>query len=218
MLGVTARPTQVEDMIMPPQAYGVKVISIGMFTAGNAAVVWRGPMLHRALQQFLADVYWGDLDVLLLDLPPGTGDVAISLAQLLPTAEILVVTTPQTAAAEVAERAGAIVAQTHQRLVGVVENMSWLELPDGSRMEIFGTGGGATVAESLSRLVGAPVPLLGQVPLDMRVRESGDAGTPIVLAEPTAPAAAALQAISAQLAVRRESLAGKSLGLSPRRS
>jgi ATP-binding protein involved in chromosome partitioning len=218
MLGVTGRPTQVEDMIMPPQAYGVKVISIGMFTAGNAAVVWRGPMLHRALQQFLADVYWGDLDVLLLDLPPGTGDVAISLAQLLPTAEILVVTTPQTAAAEVAERAGAIVAQTHQRLVGVVENMSWLELPDGSRMEIFGTGGGAAVAESLSRLVGAPVPLLGQVPLDTRVRESGDAGNPIVLAEPAAPAATALQEIADRLSVRRESLAGKSLGLSPRRS
>ena len=132
MLGTDGRPTRVEDMIMPPQAHGVKVISIGMFTAGNAAVVWRGPMLHRALQQFLADVYWGDLDVLLLDLPPGTGDVAISLAQLLPNAEILVVTTPQTAAAEVAERAGAIALQTHQRLVGVVENMSWLELPDGS--------------------------------------------------------------------------------------
>ena len=143
MLGVDGRPTRVEDMIMPPQSHGVKVISIGMFTAGNAAVVWRGPMLHRALQQFLADVYWGELDVLLLDLPPGTGDVAISLAQLLPNAEILVVTTPQTAAAEVAERAGAIALQTHQRLVGVVENMSWLELPDGSRMEVFGAGGGA---------------------------------------------------------------------------
>ena len=143
MLGVDGRPTQVEDMIMPPQAHGVKVISIGMFTAGNAAVVWRGPMLHRALQQFLADVYWGDLDVLLLDLPPGTGDVAISLAQLLPSAEILVVTTPQQAAAEVAERAGAIALQTHQRLVGVIENMSWLELPDGNRMEVFGSGGGA---------------------------------------------------------------------------
>src|SRR5581483_4088399 len=151
MLGVEARPTQVEDMIMPPQAYGVKVISIGMFTSGNAAVVWRGPMLHRALQQFLADVYWGDLDVLLLDLPPGTGDVAISLAQLLPSAEILVVTTPQAAAAEVAERAGAIALQTHQRLVGVVENMSWLELPTGQKMEIFGSGGGQAVADSLSR-------------------------------------------------------------------
>jgi ATP-binding protein involved in chromosome partitioning len=213
MLGVEGKPTRVEEMIMPPQSHGVKVISIGMFTAGNAAVVWRGPMLHRALQQFLADVYWGDLDVLLLDLPPGTGDVAISLAQLLPNAEILVVTTPQMAAAEVAERAGAIALQTHQRLVGVVENMSWLELPDGSRMEVFGAGGGETVAESLSRTVGARVPLLGQIPLDTRVREAGDDGTPIVLAAPDAPAAKALDAVADKLAVRRESLVGKPLGL-----
>ena len=217
MLGTSARPTQVEDMIMPPQSHGVKVISIGMFTSGNAAVVWRGPMLHRALQQFLADVYWGDLDVLLLDLPPGTGDVAISLAQLLPSAEIIVVTTPQMAAAEVAERAGAIVQQTHQRLVGVVENMSWLELPTGERMEIFGAGGGATVAATLSRMVGAEVPLLGQVPLDTRVREASDVGMPIVITEPDAPAAVALAAIADRLAVRRESLAGKSLGLAPAR-
>ncbi|HEX7745524.1 MAG TPA: P-loop NTPase [Micromonosporaceae bacterium] len=215
MLGADGRPTRVEDMIMPPQAHGVKVISIGMFTDGNAAVVWRGPMLHRALQQFLADVYWGELDVLLLDLPPGTGDVAISLAQLLPSAEILVVTTPQAAAAEVAERAGAIALQTHQRLVGVVENMSWLELPDGSRMEVFGSGGGATVAESLTKAVGAQVPLLGQIPLDTRVRESGDAGTPIVLGEPEAPASRALSAVADRLAVRRESLLGKPLGLRP---
>jgi ATP-binding protein involved in chromosome partitioning len=215
MLGTDARPTRVEDMIMPPQAHGVKMISIGMFTAGNAAVVWRGPMLHRALQQFLADVYWGELDVLLLDLPPGTGDVAISLAQLLPNSEILLVTTPQTAAAEVAERAGSIALQTHQRLVGVVENMSWLELPDGSRMEVFGAGGGAAVAESLTRAVGAQVPLLGQIPLDTRVREAGDSGTPIVLAEPTAPAAVALRAVADRLAVRRESLLGKPLGLRP---
>jgi ATP-binding protein involved in chromosome partitioning len=172
-------------------------------------------MLHRALQQFLADVYWGDLDLLLLDLPPGTGDVAISLAQLLPTAEILVVTTPQAAAAEVAERAGAITMQTHQRLAGVVENMSWLELPTGERMEIFGSGGGATVAESLSRMVGAPVPLLGQVPLDTRVREAGDAGTPIVLTDPDAPAAVELARIADKLALRRETLAGKPLGLKP---
>jgi ATP-binding protein involved in chromosome partitioning len=214
MLGVEGRPTRVEEMIMPPQSHGVKVISIGMFTAGNAAVVWRGPMLHRALQQFLADVYWGDLDVLLLDLPPGTGDVAISLAQLLPNAEILVVTTPQQAAAEVAERAGAIAMQTHQRLIGVVENMSWLELPDGSRMEVFGAGGGQTVADSLTTTVGASVPLLGQVPLDTRVREAGDDGTPIVLAAPDAPAARALDAVADKLAVRRESLVGKPLGLS----
>ncbi|HET6483679.1 MAG TPA: Mrp/NBP35 family ATP-binding protein, partial [Actinoplanes sp.] len=211
MLGVEGKPTRVEDMIMPPQAHGVKVISIGMFTAGNAAVVWRGPMLHRALQQFLADVYWGDLDVLLLDLPPGTGDVAISLAQLLPNAEILVVTTPQMAAAEVAERAGAIALQTHQRLVGVVENMSWLELPDGSRMEVFGAGGGQTVADSLTKTVGASVPLLGQIPLDTRVREAGDGGTPIVLAEPDAPAAKAIDGVADKLAVRRESLVGKPL-------
>jgi len=215
MLGTAARPTQVEEMIMPPQAHGVKVISIGMFTAGNAAVVWRGPMLHRALQQFLADVYWGDLDVLLLDLPPRTGDIALSLAQLLPSAEILVVTTPQAAAAEVAERAGGIALQTHQRLVGVVENMSWLELPTGERMEIFGAGGGRTVAESLTRLTGAQVPLLGQIPLDTRVRESGDAGQPIVLAAPETPAAKALNSIADRLALRRESLVGKPLNLRP---
>ena len=215
MLGADGSPTRVEDMIMPPQSHGVKVISIGMFTPGNAAVVWRGPMLHRALQQFLADVYWGDLDVLLLDLPPGTGDVAISLAQLLPNSEILVVTTPQTAAAEVAERAGAIALQTHQRVVGVIENMSWLELPDGSRMEVFGAGGGEAVSESLSRTIGAQVPLLGQIPLDTRVREGGDAGNPIVLAEPDAPAAKALNQVADRLAVRRESLLGKPLGLKP---
>jgi ATP-binding protein involved in chromosome partitioning len=217
MLGVTGRPTQVEDMIMPPQAYGIKVISIGMFTQGNAAVVWRGPMLHRALQQFLADVYWGELDVLLLDLPPGTGDVAISLAQLLPSAEILVVTTPQAAAAEVAERAGAIALQTHQRLLGVVENMSWLELPTGERMELFGSGGGQVVANSLSRLTGAPVPLLGQVPLDTRLRETGDLGRPLVLESPDIPAAVALRGVADVLAVRRESLAGRPLGLRPAR-
>ncbi|MBC8994601.1 Mrp/NBP35 family ATP-binding protein [Micromonospora chalcea] len=215
MLGADGAPTRVEDMIMPPQSHGVKVISIGMFTPGNAAVVWRGPMLHRALQQFLADVYWGDLDVLLLDLPPGTGDIAISVAQLLPNAEILVVTTPQAAAAEVAERAGAIALQTHQRVVGVIENMSWLEMPDGSRMEVFGAGGGAAVAESLTRTIGAQVPVLGQIPLDTRVREGGDAGQPIVLAQPDAPAAKALFQVADRLAVRRESLLGKPLGLKP---
>lgn len=135
MMGTTDRPTQVESMILPPIAHQVKVISIAQFTQGNTPVVWRGPMLHRALQQFLADVYWGDLDVLLLDLPPGTGDVAISVAQLIPNAELLVVTTPQLAAAEVAERAGSIALQTRQRIVGVVENMSGLTLPDGTTMQ-----------------------------------------------------------------------------------
>ena len=215
MLGVDDKPTQVDNMIMPPQSYGVKVISIGMFTPGNTPVVWRGPMLHRALQQFLADVWWGDLDVLLMDLPPGTGDVAISVAQLVPNAEILVVTTPQHAAAEVAERAGTIAMQTHQQVVGVIENMSWLELPDGSRMEIFGSGGGQAVSDALTKTLGARVPLLGQIPLDTRLRESGDAGAPIVLAEPDSPAAQALEKIADGLAVRQRGLSGMSLGLTP---
>jgi ATP-binding protein involved in chromosome partitioning len=215
MLGTSARPTKVENMIMPPQAHGVKVISIGMFTPGNDAVVWRGPMLHRALQQFLADVFWGDLDVLLLDLPPGTGDIAISTAQLVPNAELLVVTTPQMAAAEVAERAGSIALQTRQRLAGVVENMSWMELPDGTRMEVFGAGGGQTVADSLTRTLGAPVPLLGQIPLETRVRECGDSGTPIVLAEPESPAALALLGVADRLTTRARGLAGMSLNISP---
>lgn len=213
MLGTSAKPTQVERMIMPPIAHDVKMISIAQFTEGNTPVVWRGPMLHRALQQFLADVFWGDLDVLLLDLPPGTGDVAISVAQLIPSAEILVVTTPQQAAAEVAERAGSIALQTRQRIAGVVENMSWLELPDGTRMDVFGTGGGQAVAERLSRAVGAPVPLLGQIPLDPAIRESGDAGTPIVLSAPESAPATALSEIADKLAVRKRGLAGMSLGI-----
>ncbi|AMY21536.1 Mrp/NBP35 family ATP-binding protein [Rhodococcoides fascians] len=213
MLGNDARPTQVEKMIMPPQAHGVKFISIAQFTEGNTPVVWRGPMLHRALQQFLADVFWGDLDVLLLDLPPGTGDVAISVAQLIPNAEILVVTTPQQAAAEVAERAGAIALQTRQRVAGVVENMSWLELPDGTRMDIFGFGGGQDVSDRLTKAVGAKVPLLGQIPLDTAVREGGDAGTPIVLGHPNSPAAQALEAVAGKLAVRERGLVGMSLGI-----
>ena len=215
MLGVTHQPTQVDDMILPPVAHEVKVISIGMFVPGNQPVVWRGPMLHRALQQFLADVFWGDLDILLLDLPPGTGDIAISIAQLIPTSEILVVTTPQQAAAEVAERAGSIAAQTHQRIVGVIENMSWLELPDGTRQEIFGSGGGQSVSDSLTRTIGAPVPLLGQIPLDVTLREGADQGTPVVLGQPDSPAAVALKGIAKGLASRSRGLAGRSLGLSP---
>jgi ATP-binding protein involved in chromosome partitioning len=215
MLGTSDRPTKVEDMIMPPQAHGVKVISIGMFKPGNSPVVWRGPMLHRTLQQFLTDVFWGDLDVLLLDLPPGTGDMAISVAQLIPNGEILVVTTPQVAAAEVAERAGAIAQQTRQRIVGVVENMSWLELPDGTRMDVFGSGGGQIVADSLSKLVGTNVPLLGQVPLDPRLREAGDQGQPIVEALPDAPAAVVLRELADKLSTRSRGLAGRLLSVSP---
>jgi len=215
MLGVATPPTRVDEMILPPVAHDVKVISIGMFVPGNQPVVWRGPMLHRALEQFLTDVFWGDLDVLLLDLPPGTGDIAISTAQLLPGAELIVVTTPQTAAAEVAERAGAIALQTRQHVVGVIENMSWLETPDGGRLEIFGSGGGRTVADSLSRSIGAPVPLLGQLPIDLRLREGGDTGMPVVLSDPDSPAAVAMRGVARQLSRRARGLAGRSLGLTP---
>ncbi|WP_139797686.1 Mrp/NBP35 family ATP-binding protein [Mycobacterium noviomagense] len=217
MMGTTDRPTQVESMILPPIAHDVRVISIAMFTQGNAPVAWRGPMLHRALQQFLADVYWGDLDVLLLDLPPGTGDVAISVAQLIPNAEILVVTTPQLAAAEVAERAGSIALQTRQRVVGVVENMSWLVLPDGSKLQVFGEGGGPQVAERLSRAVGADVPLLGQVPLDPALVAAGDSGVPIVLSSPDSAVGKELRSVADALSSRRRGLAGMSLGLDPTR-
>ncbi|WP_416404404.1 Mrp/NBP35 family ATP-binding protein [Arthrobacter sp. LFS091] len=216
LMGITQKPTQVDDMILPPVAYGVKVISIGMFVAGNTPVAWRGPMLHRALEQFLSDVYFGDLDALFLDLPPGTGDIAISVAQLLPNAEILVVTTPQAAAADVAERAGTIATQTGQTVAGVIENMSFLEMPDGGRMELFGSGGGATLAARLSAAVDTDVPLLGQIPLDIRLREGGDAGKPVVLAAPETAAAKALEGIASSLATRPRGLSGMPLGIQPR--
>src|SRR5499426_22623 len=216
MLGVTGRPTQVEKMIMPPVAHDIKVISIGMFTSGNTPVVWRGPMLHRALQQFLADVYWGDLDVLLMDLPPGTGDIAISVAQLVPSAELLVVTTPQLAAREVAERAGSIALQTHQRIAGVIENMAGFACPHcGEMVDVFGSGGGQAVADALTRVSGATVPVLGQVPIDPRVRQGGDQGIPLVLSDPDAPAARQLLAVADSLAGRARGLAGRRLGLTP---
>ncbi|AOY70471.1 Mrp/NBP35 family ATP-binding protein [Arthrobacter sp. TES] len=216
LMGITQKPTQVDDMILPPVAYGVKVISIGMFVAGNQPVAWRGPMLHRALEQFLTDVYFGDLDALFLDLPPGTGDIAISVAQLLPNAEILVVTTPQAAAADVAERAGTIATQTGQKVAGVIENMSFLEMPDGGRMELFGSGGGEVLAERLSSAVGAEVPLLGQIPLDIELREGGDAGKPVVLSTRETAAGQAMKAIAAKLATRPRGLAGMPLGIQPR--
>jgi ATP-binding protein involved in chromosome partitioning len=218
MMGVTGRPTQVEKMIMPPSAHGVKIISIGMFKEGNSPVVWRGPMLHRALQQFMTDVFWGDLDVLLLDLPPGTGDMAISVAQLLPNAELLVVTTPQLAAAEVAERAGALATQTHQRIAGVIENMSYLVCPHcGEHTDIFGSGGGEAVASALTRITGAPVSLLGQIPIDTRLRQGGDEGMPLVLSDPDAPAAQELRTVADALSTRARGLAGRSLSISPTR-
>ena len=220
MLGVDRVPTQLDGMIVPPVAHGVKVISIGMFVEDKQPVVWRGPMLHRAVQQFLSDVFWGDLDVLLLDLPPGTGDVTISVAQLLPGAEILVVTTPQTAAAEVAERTGLIATQTHQKVVGVIENMSYMPQPDGSRLEIFGSGGGEIVSASLSETLGYEVPLLAQLPLDIRLREGSDTGCPAVVADDgkpaaDAPAALELSAVAQRLTHRARGLAGKSLGVTP---
>ncbi|NII65133.1 ATP-binding protein involved in chromosome partitioning [Cellulomonas uda] len=215
MLGVDRPPTKVDDMLLPPVAHDVKVVSIGMFVPPGQPVVWRGPMLHRALQQFLADVFWGDLDVLLLDLPPGTGDIAISVAQLLPGSQIVVVTTPQAAAAEVAERAGSVAVQTRQQVVGVVENMSWLEQPDGSRLELFGSGGGEHVAARLTQLTGAAVPVLGQVPIDVTLREGGDVGEPVVLSHPDSPAAVALRQVARTLGTRQRGLAGRSLGLSP---
>ncbi|MFW9044383.1 Mrp/NBP35 family ATP-binding protein [Corynebacterium striatum] len=214
LLGSTAGPTVLDDeMLLPPISHGIKHISIGQFVKGNAPVVWRGPMLHRALQQFLADVFWGDLDVLLLDLPPGTGDVALSVAQLIPNAELLIVTTPQAAAAEVAERAGSISQQTRQRVAGVIENMGAMVLPDGSTMDIFGTGGGKVVAERLSTILGYAVPVLAEIPLDPALRTGGDAGEPIVKAAPESPSAQAVKGLADKLAIRSDSLVGKTLGL-----
>jgi ATP-binding protein involved in chromosome partitioning len=181
----------------------------------DQVVAWRGPMLDRALVQMLADVYWGDLDALLLDLPPGTGDIAISLGQHLPNAEVVVVTTPQEAAAEVAERAGTMAEMMHQRVAGVIENMSWLTLPDGSKMEVFGAGGGERVATTLSERFGSTIPLLGQIPLDTTLREGGDVGKPIVENDPTAVAASVITAIAEKLSGRGRGLAGLQLGLTP---
>ena len=216
MLGVTSRPTQVEQMIMPPSAHGVRAISSGMLKKGNEPLPLRGPILHRLLQQFLADVFWGDLDVLLMDLPPGTGDIAISAAHLVPGSELIVVTTPQLASSEVAERAGSLALQLHQRVVGVIENMSYLPCPHcGERVEVFGAGGGQAVADTLGRITGAPVPLLGEIPIDTRLREAGDVGVPLVISAPDSPAALELRRIADQIAGRSRSLAGRQLGLSP---
>lgn len=211
LLGIAdAKPTQVGEMILPPVAYGVKVISIGMFVEGSTAVSWRGPMLHRTIQQFLTDVFFGDLDVLLLDLPPGTGDIAISLGQLLPQAQVVVVTTPQAAAAEVAERSGLVARQTGQTVIGVVENMAGLPQADGTLLELFGSGGGRDAAARLD------VPVLASIPLSIALREGGDAGQPVVLAHPGDAAATAIHDLAASLATRERGLVGRKLGLSPR--
>jgi len=215
--GLAVKPTQVGDMILPPIAHDVKVISIGMFIDDkSAAVAWRGPMLHRTIKQFLTDVYFGDLDVLLLDLPPGTGDVAITVGQLLPHAEVIVVTTPQAAAADVAERSGIVARQTGQSVYGVIENMSAMVQPDGSLLELFGSGGGSEVARRLSIGQSAPVPVLAQVPLSLPLRSGGDAGLPVVLGAPDDPAARAILELAHRMKTRARGLAGLSLGLTPR--
>jgi ATP-binding protein involved in chromosome partitioning len=206
-LGITDKPTQLDEMILPPVAYGVKVISIGMFVDGSQAVAWRGPMLHRTIEQFLKDVFWGQLDFLLIDMPPGTGDVAISLGQALPTAKSLVITTPQEAAAEVALRSGALGIQTGQSVFGVIENMSWLEQSDGSRLEIFGRGGGQAVATHLETT------LLGQIPMSVALRVGSDTGKPVVLENPADPAAIEITKLARKISEAKLNLKGKRLPL-----
>jgi ATP-binding protein involved in chromosome partitioning len=215
--GVAAKPTRLDDMIVPPVGHDVKVISIGMFVENsNAAVAWRGPMLQRTISQFLTDVYFGDLDVLLLDLPPGTGDVAITVGQLLPNAEVLVVTTGQAAAAEVAVRAGVLARQTGQRVLGVVENMGAMTLPDGSVLDLFGSGGADAVAEALSIGADEPVSVLARVPLSSALRAGGDAGVPVVRGEPADAASTAIAELAARILTAGPSRVGTSLGISPR--
>ena len=198
MLGVHQRPVVVDTMIVPPVRGALKLMSIGFFLDDNSPVMWRGPMLHRALEQFLSDVHWGDLDTLVVDMPPGTGDVAISLGQLLPRAEVVIVTTPQPAAQQVAVRAAAMADKVGMHIVGVIENMSYLV---GTRQELFGSGGGQRLAEEIG------VPLLGQVPLDPVLREAGDAGVPVLEAAPASEAAVAIGAVAERIqALRRGSI------------
>ena len=210
------RPTAIDQTFIPIEAHGVKTVSIEMFKPDRAdPVAYRGPLLHRVLEQLLSDAYWGDLDFLLLDLPPGTGDIAISLGQLIPASEILVVTTPQIAAAEVAERAGRIAHQLKQQIIGVIENMSPY-LPEGAatKISLFGEGGGEETARRLSNLVGTEVPLLGKVPFDIELREGGDNGIPIVISNPDSASAKAFDEILDQITPRKRSLLGVRLGIS----
>ena len=208
MMGVFGQPVGFNDMILPLEAHGVKVISMGFFVPEDTPVIWRGPMLHKAIEQFLGDVYWGDLDVLLVDLPPGTGDVSISLASFLPGAAMLVVTTPQEAARKVAERAGRMAERTNLRPIGVIENMSSFVCPHcGEETRIFGEGGGREAAETLG------VPLMGEIPLVAAVREGGDAGTPIVVSDPDSPAGAALREAARKVAQVTRSKVGRPLTL-----
>lgn len=214
-LGITDKPTQLDDLMLPPISHGVRVISIGFFVENNQPIGWRGPMLHRAIEQFLTHVYWGDLDFLLVDLPPGTGDVAISLGQLIPKAKSLVITTPQSAAATVAERSGAIGLQTGQQILGVVENLSFLQLGD-EKNYIFGSGGGQAVADRLSEISKSEVKLLAQLPISPALREASDAGFPLVIADPDNEVSVAIFDLAKHLAIQPIGLNGKSLGLKPR--
>lgn len=198
-------PTRIDDLMVPPVAHDVKVLSIGMFVKPDQAVAWRGPLLHRTIEQFLTDAHFGDLDFLFLDLPPGTGDIALSVGQLLPHAEVLVITTPQPAAAEVAWRSAEVARQTGQKVLGVVENMASTVLPDGSVLDVFGHGGGEATATRLQ------VPLLGSVPLSSSLRQAGDAGVPLVISDPHDEAATVVSAIASAITQRSESLAGKKL-------
>ena len=213
LLSITSGPTKVDELMLPPIAFDVRVMSIGFFVSDNKPVAWRGPMLHRAVQQFLTDVYWGDLDYLVIDLPPGTGDVAISLGQLLPAAQSIVVTTPQHTAASVAERSGAIGLQTGQQILGVIENLSYLQTASGKQF-IFGEGGGDSVALRLSELSGSPVEVLGRLPISETLRREADVGMPIVVSHPEDPAAIEIVSIARQIASKPRGLAGKSLPFS----
>jgi ATP-binding protein involved in chromosome partitioning len=222
MLGLQdAAPTAVDDMIMPPSAGDVQVISVGMLKQSRDQVIaLRGPMLHKMLEQLLSDVYWGDIDFLLLDLPPGTGDVALSLGNLLPSAEVIVVTTPQHASAEVAERAGTMASMMNQRVIGVIENMAYLETvcphcDKPHRVDVFGSGGGAVVAQALTNRLGYDVPLLAQIPLDPGLRASADVGLPLVTADAERAASEALAGVADELAARGPSIVGKPIGLTP---
>jgi ATP-binding protein involved in chromosome partitioning len=208
MMGVTGKPVGFNDMILPLEAYGVRIISMGFFVPEETPVIWRGPMLHKAIEQFLGDVYWGDLDFLLVDLPPGTGDVSISLASFLPGAQMLVVTTPQEAARKVAERAGKMAERTNLRPIGVIENMSWFVCPHcGERTSIFGEGGGQEAADTLS------VPLFGRVPIEPALREGGDIGVPIVVRDPDSPAGTVLREAARSIAQATRTKVGKPLPL-----
>lgn len=216
IMGVTNAPTVVEGMIMPQLAHGLRVISMLAFKPGGVTqpIAFRGPMLHKAVEQFMTDVWWGDLDVLLLDLPPGTGDVAISVAQLVPKSEIIVITTPQIGAAEVAVRSGTLAKQTHQRVVGVIENMSGVICPKcGEIMDLFGKGGGDNVAKALTNELGTEVKVLGKVPFDVKLREGADDGKPLILSDPESLASKEIMNIANSLVKNPKGLVGKNLGL-----